>query len=100
MKYTHNIVQHLLPYGVSDIVISFFEKPRQQIINDFQKSLLCIEYYGLLCQTEINSMFSGHKIISIDKHRPHIVHYVMQNEITPEGRRHIIKMFKNLNNVT
>lgn len=95
--YKYQIINHLFPYGVSDIVVSYLVSSKNDNLINFEKTLFMIDYYKLLIDSnDISGIFSDHKLVDLEKIRPHVIHYILKNKINQESRHDIIKMIKNI----
>lgn len=93
--YRYQIIEKLFPHDIATIVYSFNCKKKEEIKQNFQRSLFCIEYYGI--QNNLgNNIWRNNRLVPIRDISKGIAEYVME-ELTQKNRNDTINMLRNYN---
>jgi hypothetical protein len=87
--YRYKVIEMMLPHDIALVVYSYNWKKREEITQTFQRSLFCIEYYGIQ-----NNIWRNNKLIPIRELSRGISEYVNE-ELTQKNRNDTINMLRN-----
>ena len=93
----YKYLEKILPYELEIMIYSFIWIDKKSIQNNFQRSLFCIDFYGIQKMLGRNIFLNG-KIISITNYGKGIYEYIKE-ELTQKNRKDTINFIKRINNL-
>lgn len=86
--YQYKVIERMLPHDIALIVYSFNWKKREEVMQTFQRSLFCIEYYGIQ-NDKYGCIWKNRKLIPIREISRGVADYVKE-ELTQKNRNDTI----------